>query len=71
MPEGYIPVMRADWLLHLPEGYDYQKFRSNLKKMFKVSKKEKEKAKKEKAPKQAKGGGKKGGGKKGKKGKKK
>ncbi|MEM7698775.1 MAG: hypothetical protein AAF236_10260, partial [Verrucomicrobiota bacterium] len=31
-----IPVMRTEWLLHLPEGYDYQQFDSNLGEQFEV-----------------------------------
>ncbi len=31
-----IPVMRTQWFLHLPEGYDYQKFESNLTEEFEV-----------------------------------
>ncbi|NNE92831.1 MAG: hypothetical protein HKN23_14400 [Verrucomicrobiales bacterium] len=31
-----IPVMRTQWLLHLPEGYDYQKFETNLREEFEV-----------------------------------
>ena len=29
-----IPVMQTEWFLHLPEGFDYQKFKSNLEKEF-------------------------------------
>lgn len=31
-----IPVLRAHWGLHLPEGFDYQKFRSNLRQEFEI-----------------------------------
>ncbi len=31
-----IPVMETEWFLHLPEGYDYQKFESNLGQEFEV-----------------------------------
>jgi len=31
-----IPVMRSEWILHLPEGYDYRRFRSNLGQDFAV-----------------------------------
>ena len=31
-----IPVMETQWFLHLPEGYDYQKFESNLGQEFEV-----------------------------------
>ncbi len=31
-----IPVMETEWFLHLPEGYDYQKFRTNLGQEFEV-----------------------------------
>ena len=31
-----IPIMRTKWFLHLPEGYDYQKFESNLSEEFEV-----------------------------------
>ena len=31
-----IPIMRTKWFLHLPEGYDYQKFESNLGEEFEV-----------------------------------
>lgn len=33
---GRIPVMRSDWQLHLPEGFDYQKFRGNLREEFQI-----------------------------------
>ena len=32
-----LPVLHSDWRLHLPEGYDYQGFRSNLRKRFEVT----------------------------------
>lgn len=31
-----IPVMRTQWFLHLPEGYDYQKFKTNLGQEFEI-----------------------------------
>ena len=31
-----LPVLHSAWRLHLPEGYDYQKFRSNLRQRFEV-----------------------------------
>lgn len=31
-----IPITRSQWRLHLPEGFDYQRFRSNLKESFDV-----------------------------------
>lgn len=31
-----IPVMATEWYLHLPEGYDYQRFESNLGQEFEV-----------------------------------
>ena len=33
---GRIPVMRSDWRLHLPEGFDYQNFRGNLREEFQI-----------------------------------
>ena len=32
-----LPVLHSAWRLHLPEGYDYQKFRSNLRQRFEVT----------------------------------
>ncbi|MDF1812515.1 MAG: tetratricopeptide repeat protein, partial [Verrucomicrobiales bacterium] len=29
-----IPVLQSDWQLHLPEGFDYQRFKTNLEKDF-------------------------------------
>jgi len=29
-----LPIMRSEWLLHLPEGFDYQRFKSNMKQRF-------------------------------------
>ncbi len=31
-----IPVMRSEWRRHLPDGYDYQKFRGNLREEFQI-----------------------------------
>ena len=31
-----IPVMNSQWRLHLPEGFDYQRFKSNLKQEFSI-----------------------------------
>ena len=33
---GRIPITRSEWRLHLPDGYDYQAFRSNLQETFQV-----------------------------------
>ncbi len=32
----HLPVLRSEWLLHLPEGFDYQRFKSNLNQRFEV-----------------------------------
>ncbi len=32
----HLPVLRSEWLLHLPEGFDYQRFKSNLNQRFEI-----------------------------------